>query len=162
MQQLSKSHFRQEDDVLLYDVPGDVVCGGFAAPLRERYANEVYIVTSGEYLALYAANNIARGLANLGVNLGGIVCNSREVRNEAEVVRAYAQAVGSRLIGFIPRDPVVRECENRGKTVIECAPGHPQAEAYRSLSRAILSNEDLAVPRPIDPEEIRAMLRELT
>ncbi len=70
VQALSKEHFRKEDDILIYDVPGDIVCGGFAAPLRERFANEVYIVTSGEYLALYAADNIAKGLTNLNINLG--------------------------------------------------------------------------------------------
>jgi len=146
--------------VLLYDVPGDVVCGGFAAPLREKYADEVYIVTSGEYLALYAANNIARGLANLSVNLGGIICNSREVPKEEEVVSTFARTIGSRLIGFVPRDPVVRECENRGMTVIEGVPEHAQAEAYRALARSVLSNTDLAVPRPMDPDDIRALLRE--
>jgi len=160
VQELAKHHFRQEDDVLIYDVPGDVVCGGFAAPVRERYANEVYIVTSGEYLALYAANNIARGLANLNVNLGGIVCNSREVANEEEVVRRFAEAIGSHLIGFVPRSPVVRESENHGRTVIEHAPGDAQADAYRRLGRAILENERLAVPTPLDPQAIRDMLRE--
>lgn len=160
VQELSKRHFRQEDDMLIYDVPGDVVCGGFAAPVRERYANEVYIVTSGEYLALYAANNIARGLANLGVNLGGIVCNSREVADEEEVVRRFAAAIGSQLIGFIPRSPVVRESENHGRTVIEHAPDDAQADAYRRLARAVLGNERLAVPVPLDPQAIRAMLRE--
>lgn len=162
VQKLAQDHFRQEDDVLIYDVPGDVVCGGFAAPLRERYANEVYIVTSGEYLALYAANNIARGLANLNVALGGIICNSRDVLREEEAVAEYAGRIGSRLIGFIPRSPVVRECENRGVTVIEGAPQDMQADAYRRLGQAVLGNRELSVPRPLDPEEIRAILREMT
>jgi nitrogenase iron protein NifH len=161
VQKLSKEHFREEDDVLIYDVPGDVVCGGFAAPLREKYANEVYIVTSGEYLALYAANNIARGLANLGVALGGIICNSRDVENEREAVAEYARRIGSQLIGFIPRSGVVRECENRGVTVIEGAPEDPQAEAYRELGRSILENRIMSVPSPLDPEEIRTLLREM-
>jgi nitrogenase iron protein NifH len=160
VQKLSQEHFRQEDDVLIYDVPGDVVCGGFAAPLREKYANEVYIVTSGEYLALYAANNIARGLANLNVALGGIICNSREVENERAVVSEFARRIGSKMIAFVPRSAVVRECENRGMTVVECAPQDPQAEAYRALGRAILENDSMAVPKPMDAEEIRELLRE--
>jgi nitrogenase iron protein len=160
VQKLAKDHFRQEDDVLIYDVPGDVVCGGFAAPLREKFANEVYIVTSGEYLALYAANNIARGLANLGVALGGIIGNSREVENEIEVITEFASRIGSQLIGFVPRSAVVRECENRGMTVVEGAPHDPQADAYRELGSAILSNVRMAVPRPMAPEDIRALLRE--
>jgi nitrogenase iron protein len=161
VQKLAKDHFREEDDVLIYDVPGDVVCGGFAAPLREKYANEVYIVTSGEYLALYAANNIARGLANLGVPLGGLICNSREVENEREAVSEFARRIGSQLIGFVPRSAVVRECENRGMTVMEGAPDDPQAEAYRRLGRSILENRSMSVPTPMDPEDIRALLREM-
>ncbi len=160
VQALDKDHFTDDIDIIIYDVPGDVVCGGFAAPLRERFADEVYIVTSGEYLALYAANNIARGLENLKVNLGGIVCNSREVEGEAEIVADFARRIGSQMIGFVPRSPVVRECENRGKTVIECAPASAQADAYRALAKAILNNRKLGVPAPIDPDEIRRMLRE--
>ncbi len=161
VQALSKHHFRQEDDILIYDVPGDVVCGGFAAPVRERFANEVYIVTSGEYLALYAANNIARGMANLSVALGGIICNSRDIPHEEEMVAEFARRIGTRLIGFIPRDGVVRECENHGMTVVEGAPGHPQAGSYRRLARDILENTELNVPTPMDPEDIRTMLREM-
>lgn len=160
VQALSKHHFRQEDDILIYDVPGDVVCGGFAAPLREKFANEVYIVTSGEYLSLYAANNIAKGLENLNVNLGGIIGNSREVENEEEIISKFARTIGSRLIGFVPRSGVVRYCENLGKTVVECAPTDRQADAYRTLSKAILSNRELAIPHPMDPEDIRKVLRE--
>ncbi|MEM0448210.1 MAG: P-loop NTPase [Methanomassiliicoccales archaeon] len=160
VQALSKDHFSKENiDVIIYDVPGDVVCGGFAAPLRERYADEVYIVTSGEYLSLYAANNIAKGLRNLNVKLGGIICNSREVEGERNVVAEFASQIGTRMIAFIPRDPVVRECENQGMTVIECAPASAQASAYRSLAEAMMRNKDFALPRPMEPEDIRALLR---
>lgn len=158
---LAKDFFRQEDDVLIYDVPGDVVCGGFAAPLRERFADEVYIVTSGEYLALYAANNIARGLANLDVALGGIICNSREVDNEEKVVSEFARRIGSRLIGLVPRSAVVRECENRGMTVMEGAPHDPQADSYRRLGQAILADRSMNVPSPLSPDDIRTLVREM-
>ncbi|NLI73803.1 MAG: P-loop NTPase [Euryarchaeota archaeon] len=161
VQELSKHHFQQDDDILIYDVPGDVVCGGFAAPVREKYANEVYIVTSGEYLALYAANNIARGMANLNVTLGGIICNSRDISDEKHIVEEFARRIGTHLIGFIPRDGVVRDCENHGMTVIEGAPDHKQAEAYRQLGRNILENTNLTIPSPMDPEDIRTMLREM-
>lgn len=160
VQALSRDHFPKESiDVIIYDVPGDVVCGGFAAPLRERFADEVYIVTSGEYLSLYAANNIAKGLRNLDVRLGGLICNSREVEGEREAVSRVAERLGTRMVAFVPRDPVVRECENRGMTVVECAPASAQASAYRSLAEAIVTNHDFHVPTPMDPEEIRALLR---
>lgn len=161
VQALARDYFQQEDDVLIYDVPGDVVCGGFAAPLRERFADEVYIVTSGEYLALYAANNIVRGLANLEVALGGIICNSREVDNEEMVVTEFARRIGSRSIGLVPRSAVVRECENRGVTVIEGAPDDPQADSYRRLGQAILANRSLSVPSPLSPDDIRTLVREM-
>jgi nitrogenase iron protein len=162
VQSLSRDYFKDDIDVIIYDVPGDIVCGGFAVPLREKFANEVYIVTSGEYLAMYAANNIARGLKNLQVNLGGIICNSREVQNEREAVQQFATRIGSHLVGFIPRDPVVRECENQGMTVVEGAPGSRQAEEYRKLARDIWENGRFAVPQPMDPEEVRRNLREIS
>lgn len=160
VQALSKDYFTKEIDIIIYDVPGDVVCGGFAAPLREKYANEVYIVTSGEYLAMYAANNIARGLQNLQVNLGGIICNSREVQNERELLEDFASRIGSHLVGYVPRDPVVRDCENQGQTVVECAPGSHQAGEYRKLADDIWNNRSFSVPVPLDPEEVRRIVRE--
>ncbi len=160
VQALSKDYFSEDIEVIIYDVPGDVVCGGFAAPLREKFANEVYIVTSGEYLALFAANNIAKGLQNLKVNLGGIICNSREVANEADIVGTFAKRIGSRMIDFVPRSKVVRECENQGRTVIECSPSSAQADAYRHLAKEMMDNKQLSIPSPLDPEEIREMLRE--
>jgi nitrogenase iron protein len=159
---LYKEFFDDQIDVVIYDVPGDVVCGGFAAPLREGFANEVFIVTSGEYLSLYAANNICRGLSNLGVDLGGIICNSREVEDEESAVTEFAERIGSRLTGFIPRDRTVRDCENNGVTVIEGEPNGEQAKKYRKLGNGILDNKDKNVPSPIDPEEIRELLRKRT
>lgn len=161
MQALEKDHFEDDIDFVLYDVPGDVVCGGFAAPLREGFAKEVYIVTSGEYLALYAANNIARGLANLKVNLGAIICNSREIESEVEIVSEFSRRLGTEMIGFVPRHHIVRECENQGMTVLEGAPDHEQARAYRKLSNSILENQKFSIPTPMEPEDIRELLREI-
>lgn len=156
---LYKEFFDDKIDVIIYDVPGDIVCGGFAAPLREGFANEVFIVTSGEYLSLYAANNICRGLCNLGVDLGGIICNSRDVEDEESAVAEFAERIGSMLVGFIPRDSIVRNCENRGRTVIEGAPGSEQANRYRKLAGEVLDNGKKRIPTPMDPEEIRELLR---
>ena len=95
-------------DYVFYDVLGDVVCGGFAMPIREGKAQEIYIVASGEMMALYAANNISKGIARYartgGVRLGGIICNSRNVDREIELVRAFAKELGTQLIHFVPRD----------------------------------------------------------
>ena len=162
LQTLRRDYFQDPPDVVLYDVPGDVVCGGFATPVRQGFADEVYVVTSGEYLSLYAANNICRGMRNLGVAVGGLICNSREVRNEREAVSVVAERLGTQMIGYIPRDQVVRDCENSGRTVVEEAPGSRQAMEYRELARKVLANDRRTVPAPLDPEELRNILKELT
>lgn len=162
LQALKRDHFRDPPDVVLYDVPGDVVCGGFATPVRQGFADEVYVVTSGEYLSLYAANNICRGMRNLGVGVGGLICNSREVANEREAVASVAGRLGTKMLGFVPRHRSVRDCENAGRTVVEGAPDSEQARAYRELAAAMLSNSSFNVPQPLDPAELRSMLKELT
>lgn len=119
-------------DVVLYDVLGDVVCGGFAAPIREGYASKVLIVTSGEKMALYAANNINSAVRNFAdrsyAEVRGIVFNRRSVENEEAKVRAFAQGVGLPIIADIPRSNDIIRFEDMGKTVIE---GDPQLEVSR-------------------------------
>ena len=110
-------------DYVSYDVLGDVVCGGFAMPIRENKAQEIYIVMSGEMMAMYAANNISKGIlkyANTGgVRLGGLICNERQTDREYELADALAKRLGSKLIHFVPRDNVVQHAELRRQTVIE-------------------------------------------
>ena len=88
--------FSEDLDVIIYDVLGDVVCGGFAVPLREEFADEVYIVTSGEYMALYAANNICKGIKKLKSRFGGVICNRRGLTDEVKIVGEFAERVGSK------------------------------------------------------------------
>ncbi|MBP2316502.1 AAA family ATPase [Azospirillum soli] len=149
-------------DVVLYDVLGDVVCGGFAVPLRNGYADQVYEVTSGEMMALYAANNIARALNRFGqrgpVRLGGLICNQRNAFMEREAVESLARSLGTQVAAFVPRDNVVQECEMQGKTVIEGAPDSAQANVYRSVARTILSNERYSVPTPLTDDEFEELL----
>jgi len=160
VQTLFKDFFGAETiDAVIYDVPGDVVCGGFAAPLRERFANEVFVVTSGEYLSLFAANNIAKGLKNLDVKLNGLICNSRDIDSEESIVTEMASRLATRMIGFIPRDSIVRTCENEGKTVVEGMPTSHQASCYRILTERILGGMEGAIPTPMDPDDIRGLLR---
>lgn len=104
-------------DYVFYDVLGDVVCGGFAMPIREGKAKEIYIVASGEMMALYAANNIAKGIKRYaktgGVRLGGIICNSRNVDRELDLLRAFAKELGTQLLYFVPRDNIVQRAGNQ-------------------------------------------------
>ncbi|MDP1773995.1 MAG: nitrogenase iron protein, partial [Methylobacter sp.] len=150
--------YDDELDFVFYDVLGDVVCGGFAMPIRENKAQEIYIVCSGEMMAMYAANNIAKGIvkyANSGsVRLAGLICNSRETAREDELISALAAKIGTTMIHFVPRDNVVQRAEIRRMTVIEYEPGHKQAQEYRDLATKIRDNTNFIIPTPITMDEL--------
>ena len=151
-------------DYVFYDVLGDVVCGGFAMPIREGKAQEIYIVASGEMMALYAANNICKGVkkyANTGgVRLGGIICNSRKVDGEAELVSAVAKEIGTQMIHFVPRDNMVQRAEINKQTVIEFDPTCGQADEYRTLAQKIDGNDMFIIPKPLSQERLEELLME--
>jgi nitrogenase iron protein NifH len=151
-------------DFVSYDVLGDVVCGGFAMPIREGKAQEIYIVTSGEMMAMYAANNIARGILKYahsgGVRLGGLICNERQVEHEVALIEELARRLNTQMIHFVPRDNQVQQAELRRMTVIEYSPKHKQAEEYRILADKIQNNDDLRIPTPITMDELEALLME--
>jgi nitrogenase iron protein NifH len=149
-------------DFVSYDVLGDVVCGGFAMPIREGKAQEIYIVTSGEMMAMYAANNIARGILKYahsgGVRLGGLICNSRKVDKEVELIEELAARLNTQMIHFVPRDNVVQHAELRRMTVIEYSSKCDQANEYRALAKKIKENDKLTIPTPITMDELEALL----
>jgi nitrogenase iron protein NifH len=154
--------YTEDLDYVFYDVLGDVVCGGFAMPIREGKAREIYIVASGEMMALYAANNIAKGIrryANTGgVRLGGIICNSRKVDREHDLLSAFAMELGTKLLYFVPRDNIVQHAEIHKKTVIEYAPESDQAQEYRNLAQALIENKDFVIPNPMTTERLEQIL----
>jgi len=151
-----------EQDVLLYDVLGDVVCGGFAVPIREGYATDIYIVSSGELMSLYAANNICKGIKRFALRgrarLGGIIGNSRRVPGERALLEEFARRINSRLVAFVPRDTVVNTAENHRQTVLQYAPDSAQAQIYRELAQTIMTNDSLTVPAPLTFEELEALV----
>ena len=130
-----------QPDVVLYDVLGDVVCGGFAMPLRGGYADEVLVVTSGEMMSLYAASNISQAIRNFGrrgyAKLAGLILNSRNVTNEQELVAQAAQEMGTEIIKVMPRSDTVWKAEEQGKTVVEAFPESEMAAEYRELARIV-------------------------
>ena len=154
--------YTEDLDYVFYDVLGDVVCGGFAMPIREGKAKEIYIVASGELMALYAANNISKGIqkfANTGeTRLGGIICNSRKVDNERELLENFAELLGSQLIYFVPRDNLVQRAEINKKTVIEYEPESNQANEYRGLASAIDGNDMFVIPKPMNQEKLEKLM----
>ena len=149
-------------DYVFYDVLGDVVCGGFAMPIRDGKAQEVYIVASGEMMAIYAANNICKGLLKYakqsGVRLGGIICNSRKVDREVEFLEEFTAAIGTQMIHFVPRDNIVQKAEFNKKTVIEYDENSNQAQEYQELARKIIENKMLIIPKPLKMDDLEAMV----
>ncbi len=135
-----------QPDVVLYDVLGDVVCGGFAAPIREGYASKVLIVTSGEKMALYAANNIRNAVENFAdrsyAKVRGIILNRRNVADEEAKVRAFADSARLDIVADIPRSDDIIRCEDAGKTVIEGAPECEAAQCFLALAKKLIA-EDL-------------------
>jgi len=164
LEQLGAYSESQQLDYVFYDVLGDVVCGGFAMPIREGKAKEIYIVVSGEMMAMYAANNICKGIVKFaeagGVRLGGVICNSRKVDNEEEMIKAFARKLGTQMIYFVPRDNMVQKAEINRKTVIDYDPKAPQAQHYRNLAKAIDGNTMFVIPKPMHTDELEKLLIE--
>ncbi len=143
----------------VFDVLGDVVCGGFAQPMRAGYAREVYIVTCGELLTLYQINNIARSIKRIHEDgaecaCAGLINNMRGIENEEKIVEEVAQLMGLPVIIHIPRSKTVQAAEFQGKTVIEAFPDSEQAEVYRELARRVRRNDQVYIPNPVTLEEI--------
>lgn len=156
--------YEEDLDFVFYDVLGDVVCGGFAMPIRENKAQEIYIVVSGEMMAMYAANNIARGIVKYAssgsVRLAGLICNSRMTDREADLIEALAARLGTQMIHFVPRDNVVQRAEIRRMTVIEYDPTSKQADEYRALAQKMIDNKKFVVPTPLTMDELEDLLME--
>jgi nitrogenase iron protein NifH len=156
--------YEDDLDFVFYDVLGDVVCGGFAMPIRENKAQEIYIVCSGEMMAMYAANNIAKGIVKYAssgsVRLAGLICNSRNTDREDELIEALAAKIGTQMIHFVPRDNVVQHAEIRRMTVIEYDPTCNQADEYRTLAKKVIENKMFVVPNPCSMDELEELLME--
>lgn len=133
---------KYKPDIVIYDVLGDVVCGGFSMPIRNGYADEVYIVTSGEMMSMYAASNISRAVRqfqNKGyASLKGLILNAKNVENEIELVKKLTEEIDTSIVHYIPRNPSVQLAENDGKTVIEYDQGCNMATVYFELAKKIM------------------------
>lgn len=138
-----------QPDIVLYDVLGDVVCGGFAMPIRGGYADYVFIVTSGEMMAMFASTNIAHAIQNFGkrgyAKLAGFIQNSRNVENEIELVAKAAEENETKVVKIVPRDGAVQIAENDGMTVIEALPDSEMAAEYKDLAKKVLEVMNVGV-----------------
>lgn len=164
LEKLTELKATDNSDFIIYDVLGDVVCGGFAVPIREGFAEDVYIVSSGELMSLYAANNIAKGIKRFAnrsnVRLGGIIGNSRKISNEENLLKEFAERINTNLIAFIERDEIINKAEVNRKTVIEFAPQSKAATIYRDLACKIKKNKDLRIPSPLEFAELEMLVYE--
>lgn len=151
-------------DFVSYDVLGDVVCGGFAMPIREGKAQEIYIVMSGEMMAMFAANNISKGILKYansgGVRLAGLICNARMTDREYDLAWALARRLGTQMIHFVPRNNIVQHAELRRMTVVEFAETSTQAREYQELARKIIANDLKVIPTPLEMDDLETLLME--
>ena len=160
--QLLKQQNVYEDldlDVVIYDVLGDVVCGGFAVPVREGIAEHVFTVSSSDFMAIYAANNLFRGIQTYsnkgGALLGGVIANSINTDFHRRILDDFVERTETRVVEYVPRSLSVTQAELQGKTTIEAAPKSEQAEVYRRLARRIADHTDSKVPTPLDQQQLR-------
>ncbi len=137
-----KSFDEYEPDIVIYDVLGDVVCGGFAMPIRDGYASEVFIVSSGEMMALYAANNIAQAIKNFGrrgyAELKGIILNAKNIEDEVNIVNKACDEIGTDVVTYVPRSGDIQIAENSGGTVFEFVPDSAMLEVYSTLADKVI------------------------
>jgi nitrogenase iron protein NifH len=150
-------------DIVLYDVLGDVVCGGFAVPIREGITDKVYVVSSSDFMAIYAANNLFRAISKYapsgGALLAGIIANGLINPYASSLVDDFAQRTSTHTVEYIPRSPVVAQSELYGQTVIEASPTSAHAEIYRRLARAIAEGHPLTIPTPLSVVELKDWAR---
>jgi nitrogenase iron protein NifH len=151
-------------DYVLYDVLGDVVCGGFAVPIRDGLADRAFVVTSSDFMAVFAANNLFKAVTKYapsgGARLGGVIANSLQAPYAKSLIDDFADRTGSRVIGYVPRSLTVAQSELYGKTVIEAVPQSAQAQVYRDLATFIVEDEEAVIPRPLNAPELKKWARE--
>jgi len=148
-----------QPSLVIYDILGDVVCGGFSQPIRDGFADEVYIVTSGELEALYQAVNVMGAVRRFstrsGAKLGGLVVNLRGMKDEQQIVTDFAERLGTHVIAMIPFSQLIKECSGAAKTVFEEHPESLEAEEYRRLAATIMNGDcDLTIPGTMTFEEL--------
>jgi len=146
-------------DFIIYDVLGDVVCGGFAVPIREGIAEHVFTVSSADFMAIYAANNLFKGIHKYsnsgGALLGGVIANSINAPYSKEIIDDFAEQTKTRVVEYVPRSVTVTKSELQGKTTIEAAPDSQQAKIYMTLADKIANHNESKVPSPMEIKDLR-------
>lgn len=146
-------------DFVIFDVLGDVVCGGFAVPIREGIAEHVFTVSSADFMAIYAANNLFKGIKKYsnsgGALLGGVIANSINAPYSKEIIDDFVKETDTQVVEYVPRSVTVTQSELQGKTTIEAAPDSEQAKIYRRLAEKIANHTESKTPSPLEVKELR-------
>ncbi|MCY7007505.1 nitrogenase iron protein NifH [Fusobacterium simiae] len=157
--------FDEERDIIIYDVLGDVVCGGFAVPMREKYADVVYIVTSSEFMSIFAANNIMKSIKNFSeiknIKFGGLIHNQRNNNSSINILKIFADMTKSKIIGEIPFSKELIKSELNGKTIAEMYPNSNLYNNFLDLSEKILNNQNDIIPSPLSEDEMEYLAAEI-
>jgi nitrogenase iron protein NifH len=147
-------------DYVIFDVLGDVVCGGFAVPIRDGIADHVFTVSSSDFMSIYASNNLFRGIQRYsnsgGALLGGLIANSINTPFQRQIIDDFVEKTSTQILEYIPRSMTVTQAELQGKTTIEAAPNSEQAKIYRKLAKRLAGHTESKVPSPLSPNELRA------
>jgi nitrogenase iron protein NifH len=146
-------------DYVLYDVLGDVVCGGFAVPIRDGIAESAFVVASSDFMAVFAANNLFKAIdkyaATGGARLGGVIANSIQTPYARDLLDDFAAKTGTEIVGYVPRSQAVAQSELYGQTVIEAQPYSEQAEIYRALARRVVGDHETRLPKPLNGPDLK-------
>jgi nitrogenase iron protein NifH len=146
-------------DIVIYDVLGDVVCGGFAVPIREGIADHVFTVSSADFMSIYASNNLFKGIQKYsnsgGALLGGVIANSINEGYSKAIIDDFAERTKTQIVGYVPRSVTVTKSELQGKTTIEAFPDSEQAKVYMKLANTIAEHEVSKAPAPLEIQDLR-------
>lgn len=161
LSEIQERCFLEDMDVVLYDVLGDVVCGGFSMPLRDGIADDVYLVTTADFMSVYAANNICRGIAKYAgeneIRLSGIIYNGRSGCDAPEQVMRFAEAVGTEVIGRLSMSERISQAERMGKTVMEIAPDSVSGREFAQIAERFWKGGNRCIPQALSDEELEAL-----
>lgn len=163
LQEIQSRNLLDGMDVVLYDVLGDVVCGGFSMPLREGIAQDVYLVTTADFMSIYAANNICRGIVRYAreneIRLAGILYNARSGRDDPALAERFAHTIGTSVTGYLPMSEWISRAELERKTVVEAFPESDAARCFREIAHEMLKERTRCIPAPMTEEEVESLCR---
>ena len=163
IQEIRERELLNKIDIVIYDVLGDVVCGGFSMPLREGIADKVYLVTTSDFMSLYAANNICRGIRKYAqrgpVRLAGIIYNARSSMNSRSLVEAFTYRIGTQVIGELPMSNLISKSELARQTVLERYPESEVSKCFRRLANVMVKGMECCIPAPLTDEEVEELCR---